>query len=207
MTWIIPTKTNGQRTSTGARARPSLGRKMPRQKPGLSEQKVGTPWEFIDAVEERFGSLTLDLASTPELAKAEHFITPEEDTFRVPWVKRMRKLAPVVAGRHRGVAGGVGYLNPEFGNIRPYAAKMDAQAQKLRMGYGERLLLLVPASVGAHWFEDHVWNKALVLFLRPRLKFIGHTTHFPKDLMLCVYGEEPGIDLWQWADVRGRKRT
>jgi len=192
MSWIIPPKRKNGGRGHGVRMKPG-GRTMPRQKPGLSEQVVGTPWEFIEAVEERFGSLTLDLASTEDLSKAEHFISPEEDTFSVPWVKRLRRLG-----------GGNAWLNPEFGDIRPYTERMATQARKLDKG--EKLLLLVPASVGSHWFADHVWEKALILFLRPRLKFIGHKTHFPKDLLLAVYGEEPGVALWQWQETRGYAR-
>lgn len=166
MKWIIPvTKT----------------RKMPAQKPHRSEQKVGTPWEFIEACEKRFGKIVLDIATTPKLAKADRFFTPEDDAFTKKWYGH----------------GGVGYLNPEFGNIRPWAERMAKITPKL-VERGELNLLLVPASVGSHWFADHVWDKALVLCMRPRLKFIGHTTHFPKDLILCVYGEEPGIELWEW---------
>jgi hypothetical protein len=32
-------------------------RKMPEQKPGRSKQDYGTPWDFIKAVEARFGKL------------------------------------------------------------------------------------------------------------------------------------------------------
>lgn len=41
----------------------------PIQKPGRSKQDYGTPWEFIRAVERRWGKLHVDLAAHSENAK------------------------------------------------------------------------------------------------------------------------------------------
>lgn len=57
--------------------------------------------------------------------------------------------------------------------------------------------LLVPASVGSRWFAEHVHGWARVLALSGRLSFDG-IAPFPKDLILAVYGEPPGFDVWDW---------
>ena len=44
-------------------------RVMPAQKPHRSVQVVETPWEFIDAVEKRFGKIVFDLAATLDNCK------------------------------------------------------------------------------------------------------------------------------------------
>lgn len=169
--------------------RPGRASRCPVQKPGKSEQTVGTPADFIAATEARFGPLTLDLASDKKNSKAPQWITAETDTLskQVRWAQMIG-------------AGGNGWLNPPFGNIPPFAAKCAIQSRLL--GRRQRILLLVPAGVGTNWFAESIWDQALVLLLRSRVKFVGHTQGFPKDLMLCVYGEEPGIELWDWRGIK-----
>ena len=58
--------------------------------------------------------------------------------------------------------------------------------------------MLVPASVGSCWFADHVFGKALVLPLRPRLVFVGETHPYPKDLMALAWEGYAGFELWKW---------
>jgi len=46
-----------------------------------SSGDIWTPWEFIHAVELRFGKLSVDLAASgPQSAKAKAFITPEQNS-------------------------------------------------------------------------------------------------------------------------------
>jgi phage N-6-adenine-methyltransferase len=155
---------------------------MPPQKKGTSKQDYGTPREFIAAVEARFGALHVDLAARADNAKAPRFITPERDSLTVPWARSFPK--------HRA------WLNPEFADIAPWAEKSAAETA---MGFGLKVFLLTPASVGAVWFDEHVHRKALVLGLRPRLRFEGATDDYPKDCMLSVFGYGvTGFDVWRW---------
>ena len=87
------------------------------------------------------------------------------------------------------------WINPEFGEIKHYAAKCARSK-----GIGRRILLLVPASVGSNWWAEHVDRKALVLFTSPRVKFVGHVQSYPKDLALCCYATDlkPGYECWRW---------
>ena len=161
------------------------GKREPKQKRGKSVQVVGTPPELLDAVRKRFGLLSWDLA-----ANASNAVVPDgyfgpgslwPDSLAETWDRLQGNL----------------WLNPEYTNIKPWAKK----AAEYR-GLGT-VLMLVPASVGSTWFADHVHGKALVLALRPRVTFVGHTQPFPKDLVLCVYAPhdpriKPGFDLWQW---------
>lgn len=160
---------------------------MPKQKPGRSVQDVGTPEEFIMAVEAKFGNLSVDLAATSRNAKAPAWISPEENSLKKKWR-----------------FGGNLWLNPPFGNIRPWVAKCDRFTRDAKAPMGQRILVLVPASVGSNWFAEHAWEKARIFFIRPRLQFVGHDAGFPKDLMLMVYGMMPGIELWQWKKTRSK---
>jgi phage N-6-adenine-methyltransferase len=145
---------------------------------GQSKQDYGTPREFILAVEKRLGALAWDLAATPENAKAPQWITPELDSFGVDWLS--------LPGNH--------WLNPPFADIAPWAAKCAPSMHRSAFTF-----LLVPASIGANWFNDHVIGKAFILGLSPRMTFEGTTDPYPKDLMLCVYGFGlHGFDTWRW---------
>lgn len=144
-----------------------------------SKQDYSTPAEFIAAVEKLYGLIAYDLAATAGNAKAELFITPEEDSFTVAWHRLSHRLL---------------WLNPPFANIAPWAKKCRAEAL-----LGAHIALLVPAAVGSVWFADYVEPYAVARPLRPRLSFDGKHP-YPKDCMLCVYGcsEAPAFKTWRW---------
>lgn len=159
---------------------------MPVQKPGKSKQDYGTPQALIDAVEKRWGRLEVDLAATADNAKAERFIDPETDSLTQNW----REL--ILAFSYTGI----GWLNPPFADIEPWAAKCAAEKR------GASIIMLTPASIGAEWFAKHVENAAAIVALRPRLTFEGCTTPYPKDCILTLWGpkfdEEPIFRTWRW---------
>lgn len=152
---------------------------MPEQKPGRSEQSVETPQEFIDAVVNRFGVLTVDLAADAFNAKATCYFDKDLNSLAQDW-------------SHYG---GNLWCNPPYAHIAPWASK----AAELK--YGTKVLMLVPASIGSNWYAEHVHDRAYVLALNPRLTFVGHTSSYPKDLILCCYGLGfKGFDVWRWKD-------
>lgn len=155
---------------------------------GNSKQDVGTPREFIAAVEAKYGKLHLDLASTPELAKCDAYITPEEDTFKVDWVEILDER--VLTNEFYPNS----WLNPPFKRLKPWMERCFNYSAEMN------ILVLVPASTGSNWFADYVFKKAHVDFIRPRLIFEGETDPYPKDLMLVRYGPNvsPGFDCWKW---------
>jgi phage N-6-adenine-methyltransferase len=163
-------------------------RKMPAQKPGKSKQDYATPWEFIDAVEKRFGRMTFDLAATGhnyrvrvEYLSFKHYFTPEIDSLAQDWKKLRGNL----------------WLNPPYGHIDPWAKKCAETTPVTTSICGRRIFFLVPASIGANWFADHVFQKARVIALQGRLSFDG-VSPYPKDCMLAVFGEKPGFEVWDW---------
>ena len=148
-----------------------------------SKQDYATPPEFIAAVEKRFGRISLDLAAHAGNTKAARWYGPggeREDSFREKWAD------PALSG------GGLLWLNPPFSDIGPWAAKCAAESQR-----GARVAFLVPASVGSGWFRDHVARHAAVNLLNDRICFDGKNV-FPKDCMLALYGETPGMCIWGW---------
>lgn len=140
-----------------------------------SEQSVGTPRAFLDAVEKRFGIITLDLAADETNRVCDPWISKETNSLSVPWLST-----------------GLMWLNPPYSKIEPWAKKCARRKGKIA--------LLVPASVGTNWFAYYVDTRARVLFLRPRMTFVGHKDPYPRDLILAVYGETPGYECWNWKE-------
>lgn len=153
---------------------------MPAQRPGLSRQDYGTPREFIVAVKRRLkiSSFVVDLAADALNAKAFRFYSKEQDALTKDW----RQFA----------GAGWCWLNPPFGHIDPWAEKCAASSPT-------NIAFLVPASVGADWYRDHVDRKARVLALNGRLSFDGKDP-YPKDCVLALYGAGivPGFEVWNW---------
>lgn len=149
---------------------------VPLQKPGRSRQNYQTPKDFIEAVKVRYqlSGFSMDLAAEAWNAQAPRFFTEKDDALRRVWPYE-----------------GDLWLNPPYAQIEPWA-----QACANYAGIG-RIFFLVPASVGANWFASHVWNRARVIFLQGRLSFDGKAP-YPKDCMLCVYGDGTGVEVWDW---------
>lgn len=134
---------------------------------GGLKQSYETPTDFILAVEKRFGKLTFDLAAAADNTKCVDYFTKEQDSLAQQWFKLPGLL----------------WLNPEFADITPWAAKCAAESE---LG-APPILLLTPASVGANWFKNFVLPSAAVIPLNGRIKFVGEKDYYPKDLMLSVY--------------------
>lgn len=162
-----------------------MGRTMPQQKPGRSDQDVGTPPEFLEPVQRRFGPIGLDLAASNDNHVVSLWLGPGS-----PLRGGDDALADGLSWAGRTLR----WLNPPFGNIAPWAAKCAAQR------HHAFIAMLTPASVSSNWYAEHVYGKALVLAIRPRLTFVGSPDPFPKDLILSLWGPLvcPGFDLWRW---------
>ena len=154
---------------------------MPAQKPGKSVQEVGTPREFLGAVERRFGKITWDLAANEKNKVAFMHLGPGSaypDALAEDWSDGFNGLL---------------WLNPPYSKIGPWAQKCHENR-----GDRSRIAFLVPAGVSTKWFRNYVHEKALVLFISPKLTFVGHEQQYPKDLILAMYGEKPGYECWRW---------
>lgn len=141
---------------------------------GKNDGVYRTPDDFRAAVVERFGYPVQDLACSGENQFG--VLGLVERSLEADWLTMVKPS-------------GLQWLNPPYGNIAPWARKCAES--------GVRVLLLVPASVGSNWFRDWVFGRARVYFLNGRLSFDGKHP-YPKDLILCDYGDEPGFEIWNW---------
>lgn len=154
-----------------------------------SSDDIWTPQIFIDSVVRKFGPLAVDLAAEAHSRKAPEYIGPEVDSLKQDWTR-------ILDGR-------LGWDNPPFGNITPWAKKHSYEWQQ-----GAKTLFLVPGSIGANWFQFYVWPHADVYSVG-RMVFdncfdrktgLLVTTPYAKDLILCHYGVGTGYKLIFWKD-------
>lgn len=157
---------------------------------GQSEQSVQTPKEFIQAVQYRWGQFSIDLAADAANAQAPLWIDEQRDSLKQDWSK---EIPPNT----------VAWLNPPYSDIRPWVAKCF---DLIQTGHPVSILVLVPASVGSNWYRDYAHQgPCQVRFLNNRIKFVGHTHHYPKDMMLLEYarywyGTTVKPVVWNWVD-------
>lgn len=162
---------------------------MPAQKPASSTQAVGTPKDFLDAVRTRLRirEFAIDLAADHTNFVCEPYFTPEVDSLQQPW--------------HQFCGGdkGWGWLNPEFGDIYPWAEKSWQESQ-----LGAQSVMLVPAATDTYWWGDFVRNKGYAVYLQGRITFIGHSIGYPKGLALILYAPflHGGDCVWRWKPAR-----
>jgi phage N-6-adenine-methyltransferase len=190
---------------------------MPAQKPGTSKQDYATPENFIAAAKARLGifEFDFDYAANKSNAKAARFWSSRDNSLAKTPLEWRAQLGtpgvwdpatqPLEVGAVMTVRSGWGWLNPPFKNIEPWVAHCVAL-----MRAGGRVAFLVPASVGADWFRDHVDGKARVLFLNGRLAFMKNKPRdlYPKDCVLCLFSmdEIAGYEVWDWrGEVERRK--
>lgn len=171
---------------------------------GKGNNSASTPGKFIVAVEAKFGPLTIDLAASLYNTKAPQWIGEVQNSLVQDWAELTRD--------------GLGWNNPPFTNITPWARYHAEQVQR-----GARTLLLVPASVGAVWYWTWVVPYADVYSVGRMVfddcydrdgKLI--TTPYPKDLVLAHYDWSPDRCLrtgamntadagslyrWRWQDA------
>jgi len=164
-----------------------MGKKtMPKQNRHRSKQDVATPVELIYAVEEVFGKIDFDLAASKKNSKAgKTFFSRADNSLARDW--------EVAVG-----TSGVGWLNPPYADIEPWVAKAASYSSSPMT-----ILVLVPASVGSVWWRKYVHDEAEVLFLSPRVRFVGHNQGYVKDLALLVYGRNASKGVyrpWRWNE-------
>jgi len=161
----------------------------PRHNKGYSSQVYCTPDNFLDAVRIKLciRDFVVDLAASEENAICPLFITEADNSLIQPW--------HILCGKKNN---GIGWCNPPFADIEPWVHHAYEEGQ---WQLGAESALLLPAGVGANWWRDFVHQKAAVLFLNGRIKFVGAKDVYPKDCVLLRYGPSVqwGYDIWSWS--------
>lgn len=172
---------------------------MPPQRPHRSKQTYSTPADFIASAKALLGisAFAFDFAASASNAKATRYWSKRHDALSFSAEEWAAQVPTQLDW---------GWLNPEFTDIRPWAARC-AQVREL----GRNIAFLVPASVGANWFRDHVAGQAHVKFLNGRLAFIENQPDalYPKDCILALYSPrwQPAYVVWEWRTEVARQRS
>lgn len=116
----------------------------------------------------------LDAAATERSAKCPKFYTPETNGLTNSWDVPHGEAV---------------FCNPPYGKeLKFWVQKAYEEAQK-----GTKIVLLIPACTDTAYFQDYIYNKAEIRFLRRRLKFeneFGETKgSAPFPSMLVIYNE------------------
>lgn len=127
----------------------------------------GTPQDLFNALSERFGGFTLDVAAAPHNAKCERYYTRADDGLSLPWRGRV-------------------WCNPPYSKLQPWLAKAWLEHVET-----ELIVMLLPANrTEQGWWQSYVEqqrdrpNSPLsVEFLPGRLRFVrpGETAVKPND--------------------------
>ena len=155
-----------------------------------SKQDYGTPYEFIQSVENK-----LNRRIAFDLAADEHNCVVKIRLNDMP-VKRHFDINDnaLVQDWNATLQGCLGWLNPPFEDISPWVEKAYKESRM-----GANIAVLVPLSI-AKWWRDWVDEKAYVFMLHGRLTFQGETKPYPKDCALLIYGPTgyKGYEVWDW---------
>jgi phage N-6-adenine-methyltransferase len=152
-----------------------------------SRQDWGTPPEFTEAVERRFGKLAIDLAATRDNAVCDAYYGPGHAVITDSLVRDWSKITT-----------GSLFCNPPYDAIAKFSRKMCDECRD-RSAFS---FLLVPASVDANWFKRCEEN-GYVLILEDRIKFVGSKDPYPKGLALIVFGFGfVGRGRWHWDTTK-----
>lgn len=144
-----------------------------------SKQDVGTPRDFLDAVEKRWGKISFDLAASADNAVVPNYFDKEADSLKQDWSQ----------------LNGLLWLNPEFIKIEPWVQKAAGTE------FQDTFLCLAPGAFRTEWWRRWCKNQCHTILLEGYFYFVGHTLGFPKDLHLLEYPlkpDRPLVESWDW---------
>jgi phage N-6-adenine-methyltransferase len=138
-------------------------------------QSWETPAELLSALYGVFGRFDLDPCSprkTKPPVRAKVHFTAEDDGLSLPW--------------H-----GVVFLNPPYGRT---LGKWIAKARhEVKARNAKTVVALIPARTDTAYWHAYVASRAVVYFLRGRLRFSGSEQAAPFPSALVIWGAAPEI--------------
>lgn len=142
-----------------------------------THQAWETPAALLKALASVFGRFDLDPCAARKSrnrVRARVHFTPEDDGLSLPW--------------H-----GVVFVNPPYGRtLGLWVAKARREVEEGRV---KTVVALLPARPDTAYWHEHVAGRAVVYFLRGRLRFSDGEQAAPFPSALVVWGAEPEIIL------------
>lgn len=174
---------------------PTYGSADGRIKPD-PKQIYGTPWWFVDWINEKFGERDLDVCALAHNKKARHFIGPVgyrpeseitgwigEDGLVTQW-QIPGQISPTRV-----------FCNPEYADITPWIRRAISQTK----AHNLHVLVLTPLATPAWFMEGHASAYAIHTFDK-RIDFdpapgVTCTDSNPKDSMLWEFRRDRQTDF------------
>ena len=123
----------------------------------------GTPQQFFDNMNKRFGPFTLDAAASDLNHKCEHYYTKQDDALRLNWQECWSTL--------KGESGqGVVWCNPPYGHgVGKWVQKA---VEEVEAGHVKRVVMLLRSTTDVKWFHDWAWPYCSeMVFVKGRMCF------------------------------------
>lgn len=124
-----------------------------------------TPQDFFEEWNKQF-HFSVDACANDSNHKCNRYFSKEQNGLEQDW------------------GGETVWCNPPYGkSIGQWVRKCWTEAQKGKT----KVVALLPARTDTRWFHDYVYGKAIVYFVKGRLKFgnAKHSAPFPS--MVCIW--------------------
>ena len=143
----------------------------------------GTPQQFFDNMNKRFGPFTLDAAASHKNHKCEYYYTKEDDALSLSWA--MSQLGE-----------GNVWCNPPYGHgVGKWVQKA---VEEVQAGHCKRVVMLLRSTTDVKWFHDWAWpHCSQIKFVKGRMCFDkgdgeSKPAVFPS-IVLVFHREEKGV--------------
>ena len=134
----------------------------------------GTPQEFFDKLNWRFGPFDLDPCADPTNTKCANFFTEAEDGLSKDW------------------GGHTAFVNPPYGRgIDRWIRKAYEESKK----ENTRIVMLIPARTDTKYWHDYVMKASELYFVKGRLKFGDSENSAPFPSAVAVF--DGAEQLWR----------
>ena len=127
-------------------------------------EEWATPQDFFDKLNDEF-HFTIDVCATPNNAKCKRYYTEKEDGLLQDW------------------SGETVWMNP------PYGRKVGAWVKKAYES-NTTVVVLIHSRTDTRWFQDWVYHKAELRFVRGRLKFGDSKQSAPFPSLVAIYRQK-----------------
>lgn len=125
-----------------------------------------TPQNLFDALNDRF-HFTLDAAASDSNHKCDKYYTAQQNGLLQSW------------------EGETVFINPPYG--RSVTGQWVKKASEEHEAHKTTIVMLLPARTDTKWFHDFIYNKAVIYFIRGRLRFGDGKNSAPFPSMVVVW--------------------
>ena len=117
----------------------------------------GTPQQFFDNMNKRFGPFTLDAAASNLNHKCDEYFTKEHDALSQNWG---------VDDYYKGIV----WCNPPYGHGG--GKWVQKAVEEVQAGHVHRVIMLLRSTTDVKWFHDWAWdNCSEIIFVKGRMCF------------------------------------